>query len=234
MIRLRVATYNVHKCRGMDWRISPARVLAVIQEFNADIFALQEIFAGQVVYFSGRLAMPHVFGPARQLGKHAYGNAIFSRYPILQSRNYDLSIGRREPRRCLRADVQVAPGRSIHLFAAHLGTSFFERRQQAARLVSKEVLEESEWKGPRILVGDFNEWTRGRVTRMLSAHMQSADLAAHLGRSRTYPGMVPFLHLDHIYYDPPLNLIAMHFDRNSRALIASDHLPLIGEFEWSG
>ena len=41
--RFRVATYNTHKCRGMDGRIRPARVAEVLAELDADVIALQEV-----------------------------------------------------------------------------------------------------------------------------------------------------------------------------------------------
>ena len=40
---IRVATYNIHKCRGLDRRISPHRIAAVIRELDADVVALQEV-----------------------------------------------------------------------------------------------------------------------------------------------------------------------------------------------
>ena len=64
--------------------------------------------------------------------------------------------------------------------------------------------------------------------------MQSADVRAHLRRARTYPGVLPFLHLDHIYYDPALQLEKLTLCRTRKALVASDHLPLMGEFSWAG
>ena len=51
------------------------------------------------------------------------------------------------------------------------------------------------------MLGDFNEWMRGLATQMLSERLNSIDLRAHLRRRRTYPGVFPVLHLDHIYYD---------------------------------
>jgi endonuclease/exonuclease/phosphatase family metal-dependent hydrolase len=81
------------------------------------------------------------------------------------------------------------------------------------------------------VLGDFNEWTKGLVTQMLRAEFQSADLRLHLQRTRTYPGFLPFMHLDHIYYDSTLVLDGIHLHRTPMAMVASDHLPLLAEFE---
>lgn len=231
MTRFRIATYNVHKCRGLDWKIRPDRILHVIRELDSDVIALHEILADQVKYFAASLDMHHIFGAARKLGGQEYGNVVFTRFPIRSTNAYDLTIKHREPRSCIRVDFELPDQQQIHLFAAHLGTSYFERRHQARRLVSDEILADPGLKGPRILVGDFNEWSRGLVTQTLSRHLQSGELSAHLRRSRTYPGVLPFLHLDHIYYDPALRLIGMRVYRTATSLIASDHLPLAGEFE---
>src|SRR5262245_8885822 len=40
---LRVATYNIHKARGLDGRVSIKRVSRVLKEIQADIIALQEV-----------------------------------------------------------------------------------------------------------------------------------------------------------------------------------------------
>jgi endonuclease/exonuclease/phosphatase family metal-dependent hydrolase len=52
-----------------------------------------------------------------------------------------------------------------------------------------------------------------------------------LGRRRTYPGLFPVLHLDHFYFDNTLRLIACRLQRSKLALVASDHLLLVAEFE---
>ena len=41
--RIRIATYNIHKCRAMDRRTKPARIAEVIRELDADVIALQEV-----------------------------------------------------------------------------------------------------------------------------------------------------------------------------------------------
>jgi endonuclease/exonuclease/phosphatase family metal-dependent hydrolase len=80
------------------------------------------------------------------------------------------------------------------------------------------------------MLGDFNEWTRGLTSRLLSSHLVSADIDAHLPRRRTYPGVLPVLHLDHVYYEDTLELESMSLFRTRLALLASDHLPLIANF----
>jgi len=232
--RLRVATYNVHKCRGLDRRVNPIRIAAVLREVDADVIALQEVLGDQAEAISRELEMPYALGENRKHRGFAYGNALLSRWPIGETKNYDLSIRGREERGCLRADVSVNGSALVHVFNVHLGTSLFERREQGRKLVAPELLAHSEFNAPRIVMGDFNEWTSGLATRLLRSHLESADIRAHLQRSRTYPGILPFLHLDHIYYDPVLRLEKLCLHRTGRSLVASDHLPLVGEFVWSG
>ncbi len=230
MICLRVATYNVHKCRGIDWRVSLGRVLNVLTTLDADVIALQEVFERQARSLADDLRMDHRFAAARELAGDGYGNAVFSRMPIRSSVVHDLTISGREPRNCLRADLDLAAGECVRVFGLHLGTSLFERRKQAVKLLAPQVLNGDVRGCPRIVLGDFNEWTRGTVTQMLSKCMHNADITAHSGSRRTYPGVMPVLHLDHIYYDSALHLQQLRLHRTREALIASDHLPLVAEF----
>ena len=233
---VRIATYNIHKCRGLDRRVRPARIVRVLREIAADVIALQEVVSipgqneqDQARFIAAELGYHYWLGENRRLNGGAYGNLLLSRFPLSGIHNHDITIGRREGRGCLRADIDIG-GTTLHLFNVHLGTSFFERRHQIRKLISQGILHSSEFRGVRIVLGDFNEWTRGLASRLLSAHFQRVDLRTHLGRSRTYPGLVPFLHLDHIYFDAALKLEQLTLHRSGTALIASDHLPLVADF----
>ena len=230
---MRIATYNVHKCRGLDGRTSATRIAGVLAELDADVIALQEVLDHQAEIISTDLRMPFVLGENRKHHGYGYGNVVLSRHPIVESRNYDLSVRGREERGCLRADIDLGTGAPLHVFNVHLGTALIERRHQGRRLIAPDLLNDVELGRPRLVLGDFNEWTTGLATRLLRSHMQSADVRAHLRRSRTYPGVLPFLHLDHIYYDPALRLEKLSLCRTRKALVASDHLPLVGEFSWA-
>src|SRR5262249_17837201 len=155
---------------------------------------------------------------------------VFSRFPIRGSHNYDLSVGGREKRGCLRADILLDAATLLHVFNVHLGTAFLERRYQGRRLIAPELLTDTPLRFPRVVLGDFNEWTKGLATRLLRSHLESADIRRHLSRSRTYPGVLPLWHLDHIYYDRSLHLAELTLWRTKKALIASDHLPLVADF----
>jgi hypothetical protein len=50
--------------------------------------------------------------------------------------------------------------RLVHVFNAHLGTGHLERRKRATRLLDLDLLKALDISGPRIMLGDFNEWTQ--------------------------------------------------------------------------
>lgn len=236
---MRIVTYNIHKCRGLDRREHPARIVEVLRETEADIIALQEVLSiegrererNQAQFIAEELGMNYHLGENRRLHGGAYGNVILSRLPVRKAHNYDITWRGRERRGCLRADILVEKNALLHVFNIHLGTAFVERRHQARKLVSDEILDSEELKGARVVLGDFNEWTRGLATRLLASHLESADVRHHLRRARTYPGVLPFLHLDHIYYDATLELKKLTLHKTRTALMASDHLPLIADFQ---
>ncbi len=238
--RLRVATYNIHKSRGLDQQINPARVAHVLRELNADIIALQEVVCleggasdlNQGRFFADALSYHYCLGEARRFHGAPYGNVVLSRTPIGTMHNYDLTWRRYERRACLRIDVELPSGHLLHVFNVHFGLAFAERRHQARKLVGAELLANTNLKGTRVVLGDFNDWIRGLPSRLLSTHLESVDIQHHLGRKRTYPGVLPLIHLDHIYFDPALQLEHLTLHRSPTALMASDHVPLVAEFSF--
>jgi endonuclease/exonuclease/phosphatase family metal-dependent hydrolase len=217
-------------------------VAEVLREFEADVIALQEVVSlaggrreqNQAKYLAEAVGFEFRIGETRKLRGAAYGNVVLSRLPVKQVEVYDLTASRREPRGCIRCDLEIAHGKIVHVFNIHLGTGYLERRRQARMLMSRDVLRSSSLKHPRLLLGDFNEWTRGLVSRMLQQELESVDIQLHLNRRRTYPGVLPIMHLDHMYFDRQLVLEEFSLHRSRKALVASDHLPLLAEFRLDG
>jgi len=234
---LRIATYNIHRCRGLDGRTRPERIVGVLKAVDADVVALQEVVGagphggGQAEELGAALGMGWIMSSARLLRGHQFGNMVLSRYPITQHVEHDLSWKTCEARRLQRVDVSV-DGSTLHVYNVHLGTALLERRHQAARLAS--IVTDRHVNGPKLVLGDFNEWMKGLVTSTLSARLNSVDLRDFLKHRRTYPGVFPLLHLDHIYYAGHLEIVGVELPRTRLSLVASDHLPLVADIRVGG
>lgn len=228
---LRIVTYNIHRSRGMDRLIRPQRVAEVLRAVDADVIALQEVVGAgprgsHIEEIGAALGMGWVMAQTRELRGHQFGNVVLSRFPIVHHSQHDLTYKTCEERCMQRVDVDVN-GRTLHVYNVHLGTAILERRHQAQRLAA--VVSNRHVTGPKIVLGDFNEWMRGLTTTLLSSRLKSVDLQQFMKRRRHYPGLFPILHLDHIYYDGPLEVTHIEVLRNRLSLVASDHLPLIAD-----
>jgi len=212
MIPLTVVSYNIHRGVGLDRRLDLDRIADVIAETAPDVVGLQEVIreAGgktgdQGAYLALKLGMALVMGVTRAHGSGTYGNAVLTRVPVLGSERRDLSRGAREPRGALRVDLDVK-GTPLHVFNCHLGLALSERRAQL-ELLGRFIRDSARLIGPRVLLGDFNEWHRMR---------------------RTHPAMFPLFALDRIYWDVELQGQEFHVHRSRLARVASDHLPVVG------
>lgn len=220
---VRLMTWNIHGALGRNPRFDVARVVDLIRGHAPDIVALQEID-------SRRPAAGDLFEVLRQaLGNHGigaktisttdgeYGQALFSRWPLLSSEIHDISFPEREPRRAIRTEIMTPVGR-LRVIATHLGLSFGERRSQATALL--ELIGDAP--ETTVVLGDFNDWFwAGSVRKVLARAMPGRT------RHRTFPSICPVLHLDRIYCRPRRALVKGYTDPAARAI--SDHLPVIAD-----
>jgi endonuclease/exonuclease/phosphatase family metal-dependent hydrolase len=223
---LRVASYNVHKCDGMDFRRDPERVAEVIRSLDADIISLQEVLSdpgeapsAQVRYLAEKTGMyAAVAGPTKQKKDGKYGNALLSRFPIVEVRLHDISVGAFEPRGIIDADIMIGGG-TVRVVATHFGLWPSERNRQADRLL--EILPEQPV-SPLIVMGDMNGWVPGSpVLRRLKARL-GAPLSM-----RSFPAPYPVLPLDKIWVLPSGQMHVGSAIRSPLTRIASDHLPVV-------
>lgn len=237
MPALRVATYNIHGCVGLDWRYDPVRIAAVLREIDADIVCLQEVDArgahspdcDQAAYLAEATDRSLIVGAAAP-GRGRFANAILTRFRPLATRVIDLAVRDYEPRGAIDVDLLVGD-RVLRVMATHFGLHAGERRLQANRLIA--ALGEPAGTGGRVphavmLVGDLNEW-RGRAGGV-------GALDQCLGPSaipRTFPSWMPVLPLDRIYAFGPALLRDVRVYRSPLARLASDHLPLVGTLWWT-
>jgi len=232
--KLRVVTYNIHRCRGLDGRTRPERIAAVLASIDADIIALQEVVgasplqSGQAAQIGAALGMGWVMAPTRHLRNALFGNVVLSHFPVKHHQQYDLSWKTCEPRLAQRVDLQIGGEDILHFYNVHLGTALLERRNQCQRLAN--AVHDRRVVGPKIVLGDFNEWARRLTQDILAEKLQSIDLSKHLNHKRTYPGFFPMVHLDHIYYEGArVEVDKVWLPKDRVAKMASDHLPLVAD-----
>jgi endonuclease/exonuclease/phosphatase family metal-dependent hydrolase len=230
---VRVATYNIHTCVGVDRRCDPARIAAVLREIAPDIACVQEVDArhhrngrlDQWAYLAAATGFRVVPGEDIRSHRGRFGNAILTRLPVLAVRAIDLSVGGYEPRSAIDAEILVGD-RVLRVVATHFGLHAGERRLQANRLLA--VLDEPGRRAqPVLLMGDLNEW-RGSAggLRLLERQLGPSE------GPRTFPSWLPVLSLDRIIACGPAFVRRLEVYRSPLARVASDHLPLVGELCW--
>ena len=238
-LSVRLVTYNIHTCVGVDGRYDPGRIAAVLREIDADIACLQEVdarrrtgrHADQWAYLGEVTGCRVILGTGIRDQCGRFGNAILTRFPVLTARSIDLAVAGYEPRGAIDADLLFGD-RVLRVIATHFGLRAGERRLQANRLMAAlaaNVAPHRREADVVLLMGDLNEW-RGRSGAIRAFDRRLGPSAAE----RTFPSWMPVLALDRIYADGPAALREVGVYRSPLARLASDHLPLVGSLCWDG
>ncbi len=246
-MKLRVISYNIHRAIGLDRRYQPERIIKILADHNADIVLLQEVDEGaprskehdMAREIAEALGYPYyAAGHNVSMRKGRYGNATLSRFPIIRERNIDLSVGARKRRGCQHTAIAIPTGAKqstrLDVFNLHLGLSPLERQRQAGTLMRCKEFTNIAPNDACIIGGDFNDWlSRLRALFVEGMSMQCATDKETRIRTRpikTYPSFAPRGGLDRIYYRGQLQAISAIPCRHQIARVASDHLPIIAEF----
>lgn len=242
-MRLRVLSYNIHKCiGGVDRRYRPARIIKTIEHYQPDIVMLQEVDRGakrsagdhQCDLLGDALGLRHrAWFPNVTLRRGgAYGNAVLSRFPCRQVANIDLTLAGKKPRSVLHVQVRARGprgrrSRTIHLFNMHLGLREQERREQIDRFLASHPFAHLHARTPIVVGGDLND-----VYGSLAAQrFVPAGFVAMPSAPRTFPAFAPLRSLDAVFVRGDLQIRRAARGQVEIARRASDHLPLIVDLE---
>ena len=246
----KVLSYNIHRAIGVDRRFQPGRIIDILRHHDADVVLLQEVddgvprsreldLAKEIAEASGY--EHRAVGHNVSLRKGRYGNALLSRWPIEIQRNIDLSIGSRKRRGCLHTRLRASRPHSaehrLDVFNLHLGLSARERQHQIGALARAHEFTDVSQEVACLLAGDFNDWLAQLhpvVREILGFKSATQHRFGYQATIRTYPSFSPTGALDKIYYRGGLRLIAARSCRLAVSRIASDHLPIVAEFELTG
>ena len=215
MSTLKIATYNIHKgLSHFNRRVVLHELRERLRELDADIVFLQEV-QGEHVYHAERYynypdgaqhefiageIWPHsVYGKNSVYEAGHHGNAILSRFPILQSLNTDVSAHRFESRGLLHCKIELSGQKHVHCLCVHFGLFANGRRSQTSALI-EYVRKEIPHDAPLIIAGDFNDW-RNQMGKTLASELDIRDVfhIAHGKPARSFPSRLPILRLDRIY-----------------------------------
>ena len=225
MTSLRVASYNIRKCMGLDRRRDPDRVLSVIAALGADAVALQEADRrlGERPATLERDRIEAVTGLAAvdlgvngiSLGWH--GNAVLLHPDIRVRKIRRLDLPGLEPRGAVLVDA-ARGARAFRMVAVHLGLTRAHRRRQLNAIVKAAAVTDAEI--PTVILGDFNEWRNDRGLEPLEPGftVHAPGLSFHAAR--------PVAALDRIAVNGRMTLEDAGVHRSATARLASDHLPV--------
>lgn len=238
---LRIMTYNVHSCIGMDGRLAPERIARVIQRYAPDVVALQELDVGRVRTESADqahliahyLEMDFHFHPAMHLEEERYGDAILSHLPLRLIKAGPLpGLADKpgiEPRGALWVAVETPAG-PVQVINTHLGLLARERYLQAQALLGEDWLAHPDCHPPVLLCGDLNARPSSAVCRALGQRLNDAQTVVQTHQPRgTFFGRLPMVRIDHVFVDPSLEVTDIEIPATELVRVASDHLPLIVE-----
>ena len=220
----RLATYNIRKAVGLDWRRDAARTVQVINEIEADIVVIQEadrrlgdrpsvlskaLLEAETDFYAAPVADNEV-----SIGWH--GNAVLLRRGVQPEMVERITLPSLEPRGAVAVAVS-AGGHSITVVGVHLALLRRWRRRQLEAI--RDHLGETRL-GHAIIAGDFNEWSAHKGLEALS------DDLAVLSPGKTFHASLPRAGLDRIAHGKLIESTAAGVHESPKALVSSDHLPI--------
>ncbi len=189
--------------------------------------------AETLAYLAG---YPHyAVGLNVKLSKGMYGNATLSRFPIVETKNLDLTIEKRKSRGCLYTRFSVPTRkqkpRTLPVFNVHLGLSFRERPRQLGLVVRSPEFTALDVAAPCIIAGDFNDLMKRlapMLTEILGFDCATNRKHGYQNAMLTYPSFSPTSGLDKIFCRG-LKIINGRRGRLPSVKVASDHMPVIAD-----
>ncbi len=242
---MRIVTYNVRRCLGLDGVCSPRRIAEVVASCGADVIALQELdvrrarsgHVDQAEAIARELGAGDLFfHPAFRLLDEEYGDAVITTGPARLVKAGPLPSAwtpfSAEPRGAIWVSARIG-GIDVQVVNTHLGLSRRERRAQAAALLGPDWLGHPECGGNVVLAGDLNSLPGGRVHHAFAARLRDAHAAGGAPRA-TFPSGFPTVRIDHLFVSDDIEVLSAGVVRTELARIASDHLPLVAELKLAG
>jgi endonuclease/exonuclease/phosphatase family metal-dependent hydrolase len=244
-MKLRILSYNIHKgftIGNRDFILEQIRL--AMRETDADVLFLQEVLgdhqdkkckipdwktAIQFEYLADTVWPHFAYGKNAVYPEGHHGNAILSKFPIVDWQNHSISTNRFEHRGLLKTKILIPELETeIVLANTHLDLTQTGRDLQTKSLIKHM---ETEKDLPWVLVGDFNDWNK-KISPQIEKTLNAKEVFKflHGNYPRTFPSFLPMLSLDRIFVHKLNPVVAVALtDPHWKNL--SDHLPLYVEID---
>jgi endonuclease/exonuclease/phosphatase family metal-dependent hydrolase len=206
--------FNIHFGVSRSGDIGLSRIAAEINAVHPDVVSLNEVDdrtlrSGRVdeaAYLAGATHLRAVFGPNLVFDGGPFGNAILTRFPVVESQNLQLPVvGGVEPRGMLTATLRVG-GRTMTFSSMHLsdGSDGRVSRVLQARAVAIVLRHAA---GPTIVAGDLNSEPGDLPVRILRQYLLDSQEQGGVGSGDTVPESAPRSRIDYVLYDNDLSVV---------------------------
>ncbi len=243
ILKLRVLTMNVHKGFGLfNRRFVLPKLREAVRGVSADIVFLQEVIGThekhsifqkdwptttQYEFLADSMWPDFAYGQNAVYPEGHHGNAILSKFPIIQYSNFDISIDNYERRGLLLCTLKTNFGHDIYVICVHLGLREYQRQLQLDLLF--RLIDSLPPKAALIVAGDFNDWMlKAQIRLMTHTDLVEIFVNACGNPVRTFPAFLPLFRLDRIYVRNALNHYPILLPNRQWAHL-SDHIPLAAE-----
>ncbi|MGD8702333.1 MAG: endonuclease/exonuclease/phosphatase family protein [Desulfosarcina sp.] len=241
-MKVKVLSYNIHGCVNSRRQIDVKTISKIIGSIKADIIALQEVDTekpiskniNQAKTISAYLGMDYLYFPVEKTGRHAFGLAIFFRYPVVNTNIFLLpNLYRRlkmRKRGVIRITLHTLKG-NIHIINTHLSVYKLERYFQLISVLGWNNLSNLSLEEPVIFCGDLNANPTSLIYRKLSRYLIDIQRKAYhtVKPKPTFPSKFPIFRIDHILVSNHFRIINAEVVKNELTLKASDHLPVVAD-----
>ena len=217
----------------MDRVLDLERTTRVIEAVDPDILVLNEMDHGTDRSFGVRQAdslgrllnMYAVFGRSIDYDGGEYGNALLSKYPILDFRIVDLSTDTTlEGRSVFLATLDLQTD-TLMVMGTHLGLDQNEQEDQIARIITVLPVTTK-----LILAGDFNFEPDAKTYQDICKYFEDGILTVAENTEHTYPADKPDRRIDYIFVGTAIEAVSAPAIESTELSTASDHRPQVLEF----
>jgi endonuclease/exonuclease/phosphatase family metal-dependent hydrolase len=219
--RIRIASYNMRKARGLDQQRRPERTIQVFNRLDADIVVLQEAdkriglrhpaLPREMIEAETDFDLVEVSKNGISIGWH--GNAVLVRKGLVVGDIQRLDLPGLEPRGAVTMALGVGAG--VTLVATHLGLLRRDRRAQLSVLNAATAHAANV-----VIAGDFNEWSAHKGFEPLAGRFETHS------PGRSFHARRPVAALDRFALSQGIQMRDAGVEQGALARVASDHLPI--------